>query len=445
VTPGKVTIIGAGLAGAEAAWQVARAGVEVDLFEMRPDRSTPAHKSSHFAELVCSNSLGSNNTRNASGLLKEELRLFSSLIIRCAEETRVPAGGALAVDRWGFARKVTEEVARMPGVNVIRSEVKEIPGTASGPVIVATGPLTSEPLARSISLLTGEGALFFYDAASPIVLKDSVDMESAFCGSRYGRDSEEHTDGEAVPGDYINCPMNQEEYEAFYAALLEGESAFKHDLEKGHFFEGCLPVEEIARRGHDTLRYGPMKPVGLSNPHTGTRPWAVVQLRQDDAAGQMYNIVGFQTSLKWGEQDRVFRMVPALRNAEFLRYGVMHRNTYIYGPGVLLKTLQTRKNSQLLFAGQIVGVEGYVESTAMGLLAGMNAARLACGKEPLVLPEECMLGALAGYVSSAPTGAFQPMNSNWGLLPAIKTARRGKRFRNESLAERALEAVRSIL
>jgi len=371
-----VTIVGAGLAGSEAAWQARRLGVSVLLYEMRPEVMTPAHKSGDFAELVCSNSLGSTALKNASGLLKEELRLLGSMVIGRAVEHSVPAGGALAVDRWGFAKSVTARISSDPGIEVIRQEVTSLPDLNGSPLVVATGPLTSESLARSIAELTGQDYLYFYDAASPIVLRESVDMERAFFGSRYGRgttDDESQSDG---AGDYINCPMDEDEYRAFYDALTHAESAVKHDFEATRFFEGCLPVEEIARRGVDTLRYGPMKPVGLVDPRSSERPYAVVQLRQDDKEGNLYNIVGFQTSLKWGEQDKVLRLIPALRNAEFVRFGVMHRNTYLRSPSVLLPTMRVRSHPTVYFAGQIVGVEGYVESTAMACLKNPKASRL---------------------------------------------------------------------
>lgn len=436
MTQSKVIVVGAGLAGSEAAWQARTLGVPVDLYEMRPQVLTPAHKSDKFAELVCSNSLGALALANASGLLKEEMRRLGSLIMGIARVHSVPAGGALAVDRWGFAASVTARLESDPLVRVIRQEVTGIPLCGEGPAVIATGPLTSASLAASIVEFTGREGLYFYDAASPIVARDSIDMEQAFLASRYGK---------GQTSDYINCPLTEEQYKSFYEALTGAESATKHDFEESHFFEGCLPVEEIARRGFDTLRYGPMKPVGLRDPRTGKRPYAVVQLRQDDKDGRMFNIVGFQTSLKWGEQDRVFRLIPALARAEFLRHGVMHRNTYLEAPLVLLPTMQTRKMPALLFAGQIAGVEGYVESCAMGLIAGINAARLALGREPITLPETTMIGALAGYVCSERNQFLQPINANWGLLPKVAIERRGRKYRNEAMADRALSAIRSIL
>ncbi|MDP2858223.1 MAG: methylenetetrahydrofolate--tRNA-(uracil(54)-C(5))-methyltransferase (FADH(2)-oxidizing) TrmFO [Bacillota bacterium] len=438
----KVTILGAGLAGCEACWQVCVAGVRVDLYEMRPGVMTPAHHSGDFAELVCSNSLGSSSVKNASGLLKEELRVLGSVVLASADRSHLPAGGALAVDRWAFAREITEKISSQSLVTVVREEAPRIPCATGGPVIVATGPLTSPPLAKDIASFTGEQALYFFDAASPIVSRDSIDEEHAFFGSRYGH-SGDVTGPEG--GDYINCPLDEDQYSVFRESLLAAEKAVPHAFEPTGFFEGCLPVEEIARRGTDTLRYGPMKPVGLTDPRTGKRPYAVVQLRQDDSDGRMYNIVGFQTSLKWGEQDRVFRLVPALRNAEFLRYGVMHRNTYLDAPRVLHPSMQSKKRPDVLFAGQLCGVEGYVESTATGWLAGHNAARIALGKEPLVMPAETMMGALVRYIATPRTGPLQPMNSNWGLLPPVEARVRGKRRTHEIMAVRALEAVQRIL
>ncbi len=439
---GRVTIIGAGLAGSEACWQVCATGVRADLYEMRPAVMPPAHHSGDFAELVCSNSLGGNSLKNASGLLKEELRRLGSIVLASADRNRLPAGGALAVDRWGFAGEVTQMLAENSLVTIHREEATRIPPTSEGPVVIATGPLTSPALAEDIACFTGEQALYFFDAASPIVSRESVDMERAFFGSRYGHSDElEGHEG----GDYINCPLSPEEYAAFYEALAAAEKAPPHAFEDARFFEGCLPVEEIARRGLDTLRYGPMKPVGLVDPRTGKRPYAVVQLRQDSVDGAMYNIVGFQTSLKWGEQDRVFRMVPALAHAEFLRYGVMHRNTYLDAPRVLGPTMQALKRPDILFAGQLCGVEGYMESTAMGWLAGRNAARLVLGAEPMVPPAETMIGALARYISTPRPSALQPMNSNWGLLPPLKEPVRGKKRAREIMAARALEAIQRIL
>lgn len=434
----KVIVVGAGLAGAEASWQARRLGVDVDLYEMRPHVLTPAHRTGEFAELVCSNSLGSMSIKNASGLLKQEMRHIGSLIIETAVEHQVPAGGALAVDRNGFASRVTERLSADAGVNIIRAEVTTIPDSSVNPVVIATGPLTTESLARDIARFSGRDALFFFDAASPIVHKESIDPDYCFRGSRYGRDEE-------PDGDYINCPLDEQEYIAFREALLGAERAVPHGPDETPYFEGCLPVEEIARRGIETLRYGPMKPVGLTDPRTGKRPYAVVQLRQDDKNGSMYNIVGFQTSLKWGEQDRVLRLIPALRRAEFLRYGVMHRNTYLNAPAVLGPTMEAQKQTGLFFAGQLVGVEGYAESCAAGLVAGINAARRAHRMDTIAFPEETMIGALLSYVTSKRNVRLQPMNANWGLLPPVTTTKRCKKYRNEALAERALLALQSIL
>jgi len=404
---------------------------------MRPVSNTSAHKSAEFAELVCSNSLGSDSTKNASGLLKAELRMLGSLIMQVAEQHRVPAGGALAVDRWRFAEDVTRKIHTQPGIKVIRERVSRIPDTQQGPVIIATGPLTTDELAEHIAQFTGQDALFFFDAASPIVLAESVDPTRSFRASRYQK--------QQASGDYINCPLDEQEYQRFYEALVSAESVVPHAPDNTAYFEGCVPIEVLAKRGVDTLRYGPMKPVGLDDPATKSMAHAVVQLRQDDIHGRMYNIVGFQTSLKWGEQDRVFRMIPALKHAEFLRYGVMHRNTYINAPKVLLSSMHCSSNRQLLFAGQIVGVEGYVESSASGLIAGINAARLLLDKPPLELPQTTMLGALLDYITSTRNERLQPMNANWGLLPPVKTRKKGKRYRNEALAARALDDLRSIL
>jgi methylenetetrahydrofolate--tRNA-(uracil-5-)-methyltransferase len=412
----KVTIIGAGLAGSEAAWQAAELGCSVELWEMRPQRETPAHRTEHFAELVCSNSLGNLALETASGLLKEELRRLGSVILRCAEANPVPAGGALGVAREDFPRAVTETVRSHPNIRVVRKEATHIP---DGPTVVATGPLTSDALAEKIEDLSGE-TLYFYDAASPIIHRDSLDDSIIYRASRYGK-------GEAA---YLNCPMVEEQYYAFVEDLAAAELSPIKDFEEDLYFEGCLPVETIARRGKETLRFGPMKPVGLPDPRTGEIPYAVVQLRQDDAEGRLYNIVGFQTRLKWGEQRRVFRTIPGLQNAAFARMGVMHRNTYLPSNHMLAATMQIREaqgEAPLFFAGQLTGVEGYVESTAMGHIAGTNAARLARGEEPLTMPRGTMMGALAHYITTK-EGTLQPINSNWGLVPTVPKRENGRRL-----------------
>jgi methylenetetrahydrofolate--tRNA-(uracil-5-)-methyltransferase len=411
-----VTIIGAGLAGSEAAWQAAERGCSVQLWEMRPQRETPAHRTEHFAELVCSNSLGNLALETASGLLKEELRRLGSVILQCADANPVPAGGALGVAREDFPRAVTETIYAHPNIEVIRKEVTDIP---RGPTVVATGPLTSDALAKKIVDLSGE-TLYFYDAASPIIHRDSLNDSIIYRASRYGK-------GGAA---YLNCPMTEEHYYAFVEDLAAAELSPIKDFEEDLYFEGCLPVETIARRGKDTLRFGPMKPVGLPDPRTGEIPYAVVQLRQDDAEGRLYNIVGFQTRLKWGEQRRVFRTIPGLQNADFARMGVMHRNTYLPSNHMLDATMRVREalgETPLFFAGQLTGVEGYVESTAMGHIAGTNAARLARGEEPLTMPRGTMMGALAHYITTK-EGTLQPINSNWGLVPTVPKRENGRRL-----------------
>ncbi len=423
-------VIGGGLAGSEAAWQAAERGLTVALYEMRPRQTTPAHVGGSLAELVCSNSLGSNLTDRAPGLLKEELRRLGSLVIECADATAVPAGGALAVDREAFAQMVTARIAGHPRITVHRREVTTIPQRM--PVVVATGPLTSPALAGGIAQLTGSSYLYFYDAMAPIVAAESIDMSVAFRASRYG------TEGEA--GDYINCPMSQSEYEQFVDALLSAKTIPLRDfeLEDPRFFEACLPVEVLAGRGQKALAFGPLKPVGLTDPRTGLRPYAVVQLRQDNHSATLYNLVGFQTNLAWGEQERVFRLVPGLERAEFVRFGQMHRNTFINAPALLLPTMQYRERADLFFAGQITGTEGYVGSVAGGFVAGANAARLAMELAPVSFPETTMIGALCSYVSRAEPRGFQPMKANFGLLPPLAPPVRKKRERYAAYARRGL-------
>ncbi|TLS49858.1 FADH(2)-oxidizing methylenetetrahydrofolate--tRNA-(uracil(54)-C(5))-methyltransferase TrmFO [Paenibacillus antri] len=426
-----VTVIGAGLAGSEAAWQIAESGVRVTLYEMRPVRKTPAHHTDKFAELVCSNSLRANGLSNAVGVLKEEMRLLDSLILSAADRHAVPAGGALAVDRDGFSGEVTSRLRTHPNIDVRTEEMPELP---SGVVVVATGPLTSPELSERIRGLTGEDYFYFYDAAAPIVEKDSIDMDKVFLASRYDK-------GEAA---YLNCPMNEEEWNAFYEALTTAEAAPLKEFEKEVYFEGCMPIEVMASRGKQTLLFGPLKPVGLVDPRTGKQPFAVVQLRQDNSAGTLFNLVGFQTHLKWGEQKRVFSMIPGLENAEFVRFGVMHRNTFINSPKLLRPTYQYRDRDDLFFAGQMTGVEGYVESAASGLIAGINAARYALGQEPLVFPEDTALGSMAHYITTADFRHFQPMNANFGLFPPLGEKIRNKKEKNERIANRALERIQNF-
>ncbi|AQS59365.1 FADH(2)-oxidizing methylenetetrahydrofolate--tRNA-(uracil(54)-C(5))-methyltransferase TrmFO [Desulforamulus ferrireducens] len=428
----RVMVIGAGLAGSEAAWQISQQGIGVDLYEMRPQNYTPAHHTPFFAELVCSNSLRAAAIENAVGLLKEEMRRLGSLIMAAADKYKVPAGGALAVDRQGFSQYITNVLEEHPLVRVHREEVTSIPEDRI--VIIASGPLTSEKLSQEIGKLTGEQYLYFYDAAAPIVTLESLDMTKVFRASRYGKGEEA----------YLNCPMNREEYEVFYEALVNAERAPVKEFEKQVHFEGCMPVEVLASRGKDTLVYGPLKPVGLTDPRTGKRPYAVVQLRQDNAEGTLYNLVGFQTNLKWGEQKRVFSLIPGLENAEFVRYGVMHRNTFINSPALLKPTLQLKKRESIFFAGQITGVEGYVESAAAGLLAGVNAARLIQGKELITFPPETAHGALIHYITTAPQKGFQPMNVTFGLFPELPVRLKGKRERGQAHAKRALAKLPDI-
>jgi methylenetetrahydrofolate--tRNA-(uracil-5-)-methyltransferase len=423
-----VTVIGGGLAGSEAAWQAAELGCSVELWEMRPVKETPAHRTDSFAELVCSNSMGNLSLETASGLLKEELRRLGSVILRCADANRVPAGGALGVAREDFPRAVTETVYSHPNIEVIRGEATEIP---EGPTVIATGPLTSDALVEKVEVLSGE-TLYFYDAASPIVYRESLDEKTIYLASRYGK-------GEAA---YLNCPMTEEQYYTFVEALATAELSPIKDFEEDMYFEGCLPAETIARRGPETLRFGPMKPVGLPAPKTGEEPYAVVQLRQDDAEGRLFNMVGFQTRLKWGEQRRVFRTIPGMENADFARMGVMHRNTYLPSNRMLEATMRIRANDEpLFFAGQLTGVEGYVESTAMGHIAGTNAARIACGEEPMTMPRGTMMGALAHYITTK-EGTLQPINSNWGLVPSVPKKENGKRL---SKPERRLRQAQMAL
>ena len=429
----KVTVIGAGLAGSECAWQLAERGVEVTLREMKPEKKTPAHETAYFAELCCSNSLRAAGLENAVGLLKEELRRLGSLIIRCADATAVPAGGALAVDRHGFARMVTESVQSHPNITVVPGEVTEIP---AGEVVIASGPLTSDALAAKLPQLWGEKdeTLHFYDAAAPLVSFESVDMESAYFASRYDKGTH----------DYINCPMSEEEYKAFWQELIHAQEAEVHGFEDGQVFEGCMPVEVMARRGEDTLRYGPLKPRGLPDPKTGREPYAVVQLRKDNADGSIYNLVGFQTHLKWPEQRRVFTMIPALHDAQFLRYGVMHRNTYLDSPRLLDRYYRLRGEERISFAGQITGVEGYVESCASGFLVGVETARRLQGKAPIDFPQETAIGALGLYVSNESVGSFQPMNINFGIMPQLGYRVKGKRNKNAELSKRSLEKIGTL-
>jgi methylenetetrahydrofolate--tRNA-(uracil-5-)-methyltransferase len=448
-----VRIIGGGLAGSEAAWQAACAGVPVVLHEMRPARQTAVHKTGGLAELVCSNSLRGDKLDNAVGLLKEEMRRLGSLVMRAAGASRVPAGAALAVDRERFSHEITGALESHPLVSIVRDEVQAIPQIPGDPVILATGPLTSDALAADIARFTGGDHLYFYDAISPIVLAETIDMSQVYRASRWGRSLRDAARGSAAiegaacadggDGDYLNCPMTADEYARFYDALVHAEKAEVHDFDRTKFFEGCLPIEVMAHRGVDTLRFGPMKPVGLSDPRTGREPYAVVQLRQDNLAGDHFSLVGFQTQLKWGEQARVLRLIPGLENAEFVRFGMIHRNTYINAPTVLRETWQTRARQDLFFAGQISGVEGYVESAASGLIAGRNAAALARGVEPSAPPRTTAIGALGYYVSHADARNYQPTNITFGIIEPLPNAPRKKHERNEAISERALEQVQA--
>lgn len=430
-----IRVIGAGLAGCEAAWQIANRGLTVELYEMKPNKKTAAHKTDLFAELVCSNSLKAARIGSAAGMLKEEMRMLNSLILSCADNNSVPAGGALAVDRELFAREVTEKIKSHKNITVIEEEITEIP--SDGINIIATGPLTSEGLSNAIKEKFGVG-LSFFDAAAPIVLFDSIDMDKAFIASRYGKGDSD---------DYINCPMNKEEYEVFYDALINGERIPLHgvDVQNPKVYEGCMPIEVMAQRGADTMRFGPMKPVGLTDPKTGHRPWAVLQLRKENSKGTMYNLVGFQTNLKFREQKRIFGLIPALANADFVRYGVMHRNTFINSPKILDNTFAVRDNQNLFFAGQITGVEGYIESTASGCIAGINAAKRALGEEKFVMPIQTMTGALADYISDESVKNFQPMGANIGILTPLDEKIRDKKLKAEIIAKRGLDILKEML
>ncbi|ACL76401.1 methylenetetrahydrofolate--tRNA-(uracil(54)-C(5))-methyltransferase (FADH(2)-oxidizing) TrmFO [Ruminiclostridium cellulolyticum] len=431
----KVNVIGAGLAGCEAAYQIAKRGINVTLYEMKPQKSTPAHHSADFAELVCSNSLRSDQLENAAGLLKEELRVMDSLIMKAADETKVPAGGALAVDREGFSQYITRQIKENSNIEIIHTEMDKVPDENT--TIIATGPLTSEPMFNYIKNITGKDYLHFFDAAAPIVTYESINMDKAFKAARYGKGSE----------DYINCPMTKEEYEIFYDALVNAEAAEIKDFEKNMVFEGCMPIESMALRGKDTMRFGPLKPVGLVDARTNIKPFAVVQLRQDNKNATLYNIVGFQTHLKWPEQKRVFRLIPGLENAEFVRYGVMHRNTYINSPRLLDNTYRLKSNENLYFAGQITGVEGYIESTSSGFIAGINAAAQCMGKERIIFQPNTALGALSNYISDESIRNFQPMNINFGIFNGIDssiTSIRDKKRRNMEIAKNSVNNIKKI-
>ncbi len=446
-----IRVIGGGLAGCEAAYQIAKRGIKVKLYEMKPTKYSPAHSNENLAEIVCSNSFKSNLLTNACGLLKEELRRLDSLLIKIADETQVPSGQALAVDREEFSKKVTEELQKNPLIEIISEEIgdkiklKDL--AKDGIVIIATGPLTSESLAREIGKLTGEEELHFYDAAAPIVTKESINFDIAFYGNRYDEEKKKDEIEEDwrkriknEDASYINLPMNKEEYEEFYKELVNAETVVLHEFEKSEIFEGCMPIEVMAKRGIDTLRFGPLKPVGFDDPRTGRRPYALVQLRQDDSRASIYNLVGFQTNLKFGEQKRVFSKIPGLKNAEFVKYGVMHRNTFINSPELLDNTYNLKNNTNIFFAGQITGVEGYVESTASGLVAGINAVSKFKNQEKKVFPKETVIGALADYIST-PNEKFQPMNANFGILPELDEKIKDKKLKYQKLADRALENI----
>ena len=427
----KVTVLGAGLAGSECAWQLARRGISVRLVEMKPGKMTPAHSSPYFAELVCSNSLRSDELSNAVGLLKAEMRRMGSLIMESADKNKVAAGGALAVDREGFSRYITDKLASHPNVEIVAEEATDIP---DGEVVIATGPLSSDAIAERIAALCPDSDLHFYDAVAPIVTLESVDMDSAFFASRYDKGT----------ADYVNCPMDKDEYLAFVRELCEAKEAAVHGFDDGAVFEGCMPVEVMARRGVDTLRYGPLKPVGLVDPRTGRENYAVVQLRRDNADGTIYNMVGFQTHLTWGEQKRVFSMIPALRNAEFVRYGVMHRNTYLNSPKLLDRYYRLRSEPRISFAGQMTGVEGYVESAASGMLVGIETAARLMGLDPVDFPQETAIGALGLYISGGSVGDFQPMNINFGIITPLGYRVKGKRNKNAVISERSIEIIEKL-
>ena len=432
----KITVIGAGLAGCEAAYTAARLGCMVDLIDMKPLKKSPAHKSDNFAELVCSNSLKASRIDSAAGLLKQEMRLLGSICLEAADNAQVPAGGALAVERNLFSEYITQKIKACKNINVISSVVEKIPTDCV--CIVATGPLTDGPLAKEIECFSGEGNLSFYDAAAPIVTADSIDFSSAFVASRYDRD-------ETGEGDYINCPMNKEEYEIFHSELVNAEGAPLHEFDKRlKVYEGCMPIEVLARRGDDSIRFGPLKPVGLRDPKTGHRPWAVVQLRKENKDGTLYNLVGFQTNLKFGEQKRVFSMIPALKKADFVRYGVMHRNSFINSPKILNPDLSLKKSDNIFFAGQLIGVEGYMESAAAGIIAAINAVHKLKNKEPLILPKISMIGALINYITDETVENFQPMGANFGILPSLDIHIKDKRERYAALANRSLEFFKTI-
>ena len=444
----EVIVIGGGLAGSEAALQIAKRGIKVKLYEMKPYKYSEAHSNENLAEIVCSNSFKSNLLTNACGLLKEELRMLGSELINIADTVSVPAGQALAVDREEFSKKVTEKVKENPNIEIIREELTQIPEDKY--IVIATGPLTSNNLANQIQEMLGQKQLYFYDAAAPIVEKDSIDMNIAFYGDRYseekGKDEEYDEWLERIKkqeASYINLPMNKEEYERFYNELINAEVVVLHDFEKREIFEGCMPIEIMAKRGEDTLRFGPLKPVGFDDPRTGKRPYAVVQLRQDNKEGNLYNIVGFQTNLKYGEQKRVFSLIPGLENASFVKYGVMHRNTYIQSPNLLNNIYQLKKNKKIFFAGQITGVEGYVESISSGFLAGINIVNEILEKEPFVMPKETVIGALADYIST-PNDKFQPMNANFGILPQLSEKIKDKKERYKKLSDKSLKYIEKI-
>ena len=428
----KVTVLGAGLAGCECAWQLAKRGIEVRLYEMKPNKMTPAHTSEYFAELVCSNSLRSDELTNAVGLLKAEMRKMGSLIMESADSNRVAAGGALAVDREGFSRYITDKIKSCPNIELVSEEATDFP---EGELVVATGPLTSDALAEKLEKLCSCTGLHFYDAVAPIVTLESVDMDSAFFASRYDKGT----------ADYVNCPMNEEEYKAFVKELVSAKEAPVHGFDDGGVFEGCMPVEVMARRGEETLRFGPLKPVGLRDPRTGKDNYAVVQLRRDNADGTIYNLVGFQTHLTWGEQKRVFSMIPALRNAEFVRYGVMHRNTYLNSPHLLDRYYRLKSDPRIIFAGQMTGVEGYVESAASGMLVGIETAARLLELEPVNFPQETAIGALGLYISGGSVGDFQPMNINFGIMTPLGYRVKGKRNKNAEISARSLKIIDELM